>query len=205
MDPAKVLPACGALVPDADVETLTRRLLERFTGDKALVTAAAAVAAQAHASHRRDEGAPYIVHPLRVAGSLANVGADAEVCSAALLHDVIEDAPGHTEAVYALGPRVASLVEALTEDWDEWPEEYYGRIVAAGRDAARIKLADRVDNLRFVHLTGPAKQVRYVQETNRHFGGIVAAAAAPALGDALVALLHWNHDRLLEGFGNGYA
>lgn len=204
MDPAAVLPECGVLVPDAGTETLARRFLGRFADDGALVTAALDLATRAHASHLRDEGAPYIVHPLRVAGSLVNVGAGPEVCAAALLHDVIEDAPAHASEVYALGPRVGALVDAVTEDWGEWPDDYYGRIIAAGRDAARIKLADRVDNLRFVHLTEPAKQVRYVRETNRHFGGIVAAAAAPGLGDALVALLGWNHDRLVEGIGDGY-
>lgn len=206
MDPADVLPECGVLVPDADPDTLSRRLVGRFDTGAAtgksepagadLVRAALGVAGRAHALHRRDEGKPYLVHPLRVAGSLANVGAGAEVCAAALLHDVIEDAPSHAPEVYALGAAVGNLVDALTEDWDEWPTEYYGRIVAAGRDAARIKLADRVDNLRFVHLTDAAKQVRYVQETNRHFSGIVAAAAQPELGDALVALLQWNHARL---------
>lgn len=203
MDPANVLAGCGALVADADVATLTLQLLNRFRGDGALVSEAATVAARAHASQRRDEGAPYLVHPLRVAGSLANVGAGAEVCAAALLHDVIEDAPAHASEVYALGRRVGELVDALTEEWDEWPDTYYGRIVAAGRDAARIKLADRVDNLRFVHLTDAPKQVRYVRETNRHFGGIVVAADAPELGDALTALLEWNHDRLTDGFGDG--
>lgn len=213
MDPADLLPECGVLVPDTDADTLGRRLLGRFgdggtdggTGaDGAdLVRVALDIAGRAHARHRRDEGRPYLVHPLRVAGSLANVGAGPTVCAAALLHDVIEDAPSHAPEVYALGPAVATLVDALTEDWGEWPAEYYGRIVAAGQDAARIKLADRVDNLRFVHLTEPSKQVRYVHETNRHFSGIVAAAAQPELGDALVALLHWNHDRLtyaVEGY-----
>lgn len=203
MDPADVLPECGVLVPDADTATLSHRLLGRFDGGAAasLVETALGIAERAHALHRRDEGKPYLVHPLRVAGSLANVGAGPTVCAAALLHDVIEDAPAHTPEVSALGRDLFALVDALTEDWGEWPEEYYGRIVAAGRDAAMIKLADRVDNLRFLHLTGPAKQVRYVQETNRHFGGIVATAAQPALGDALVALLQWNHDRLVHAVG----
>lgn len=204
MDPADELVECRMLVPDAGVDSLTENLLALCGPGADLVGEALDLAARAHEQHRRDEGKPYIVHPLRVAGSLANVGVSAEVCAAALLHDVIEDAPRHAAEVHALGPRVAALVDALTEDWGEWPEEYYGRIVAAGEDAARIKLADRVDNLRFVHLTGPAKQVRYLRETNRHFGGIVATARLPELGDALVALLQWNHDRLSENSGDGY-
>lgn len=203
MDPADVLPECGVLAADADVGTLTENLLAVNGPGAELLHVALDIAVRAHAHHRRDEGRPYIVHPLRVASSLTKLGATAEVRAAALLHDVIEDAPGHAGEVHALGPQVAALVDALTEDRGEWPDEYYGRIVAAGRDAARVKLADRVDNLRFVHLTGPAKQVRYVEETNRHFGGIVAAAQLPELGDALVALLQWNRDRLDEGSGGG--
>jgi len=194
VDPAIELPACRVLVADAPLQTLEESLSE--TVRDALVLSALEIARRAHQHHRRDEGSPYLVHPLRVAGSLAAVGSSPAVVAAALLHDVIEDAPAHSGEVYALGPAVSRLVEALTEDWGEWPDEYYSRIVAAGRDAARIKLADRIDNLRFLHLTSLHKQVRYVNETNRHFGAIVAAAEEQPLADALVALVSWHQERL---------
>jgi guanosine-3',5'-bis(diphosphate) 3'-pyrophosphohydrolase len=192
MDPAATLPALDFLAPDSDVAGLSALLLER-TAEDPLVVEAVAIAQDAHATHVRDEGAPYLVHPLRVTISLERCGARPEVLAAALCHDVFEDAPRHAARVHALGDEVTGLVEALTDDyWDD----YIGKVVAGGRDACRVKLADRIDNLRFLHRTSVHKQLRYLRDTAVRFPPVVDRAADDRLGDALRSLLQWHGERI---------
>lgn len=190
MDPVTVLAECGTLEPDAAGHDLERRLSDLLPGDD-LVAAAVTVATEAHAPHRRAEGTPFVVHPLRVALTIARRGETRELVAAALCHDVIEDAPRFAPEVYGLGPAVNDLVEVLTEDWDD---DYFARIAAAGRAAAVIKLADRVDNVRFLHRTDNFKHARCLGETRREFPPIAAAAAAPDLADALWAIVAWQEE-----------
>ena len=48
---------------------------------------------------------------------------------------------------------------------------YYERIWA-DPDATAIKVADRISNVRGVHLKGPDKAARYLAETRREFGRV---------------------------------
>jgi GTP pyrophosphokinase len=136
----------------------------------------------------RAEGTPYVVHPLRVSLTLARRGEPADVVGAALCHDVFEDAVELSPEVYRLGPAVSQLVEVLTDDWHT---DYLSRVAAAGRAAALIKLADRIDNVRFLHRTDGFKHRRCIVETRRDFPIVTAAAAAPDLAEALWALVAW--------------
>ncbi|MFN8624498.1 MAG: HD domain-containing protein [Candidatus Binatia bacterium] len=187
MDPTPLLPACACLEPDGTASELEQRL-RRYFPDDALVSAAIAVASRAHADHLRAEGTPYVVHPLRVSLTLARRGESAEIVGAALCHDVFEDAIALSHEVYRLGPAVSRLVDVLTDDWHS---DYLGRVAAAGRAAALIKLADRIDNIRFLHRTDSFKHRRYVVETRRDFPVVAHAAAAPDLAAALWALVAW--------------
>lgn len=78
--------------------------------------AAAGFAARAHDGQRRLDGRPFIVHPLDVAGRLAEVGVgDDDILSAALLHDVVEDTKVTLlEIEKEFGQRVALWVAQLT-------------------------------------------------------------------------------------------
>ncbi|HKP86811.1 MAG TPA: HD domain-containing protein, partial [Blastocatellia bacterium] len=77
-------------------EYLAERLQPHLTDDELTqVRLAYEIAEAAHEGQMRDEGTPYIVHPLRVAVSLVD---ELEIysprlVSSALLHDVIEDSP----------------------------------------------------------------------------------------------------------------
>ena len=66
---------------------------------------------------RRENNAPYIVHPTESAIIISTMTGDREILAAALLHDVIEDA-GVTadELRERFGDRVTELVLSETED-----------------------------------------------------------------------------------------
>jgi (p)ppGpp synthase/HD superfamily hydrolase len=78
-------------------------------------------AAQRHSAQRRKgpDAAPYVNHLIEVAMLVSSVGGvqDVDVLIAAVLHDVLEDTPtSASEVEDRFGPRVRSLVEALSDD-----------------------------------------------------------------------------------------
>ncbi|MCX6022559.1 MAG: HD domain-containing protein [Chloroflexi bacterium] len=147
------------------------------------------LAAAAHDGQVRDEGAPYIIHPVRVALTLAEHGhADVGLLAAALLHDTLEDtALPESEIAAAFSLEVVALVRALTRPPRHVPERaaIYHRQLREAPPAARIlKVADRLDNLSYLHLSPkPGKAERYLRETElevlplaREVGGSLGAA-----------------------------
>src|SRR4051794_22761379 len=121
--------------------------------DADLLRAAGELAARAHAGQERADGTPLVEHPREVAALLAEQGADEELQAAALLHDTIEEG-GTTEEELAaeFGPRVASLVAAVSED--ESIEPYERRkaalrdsTAAAGADALALTAADKISKV----------------------------------------------------------
>jgi GTP pyrophosphokinase len=112
------------------------------------------IALQAHEGQKRDEGTPYIVHPLRVAISLVDELSivSVDLICAALLHDVIEDSDITRQQIAELfGERVATVVWLLTKLEETPLEDYLAAIEeAADTGAPLVKLCDRLDNLRFL-------------------------------------------------------
>ena len=73
-------------------------------------------AVKAHEKQKRDEGSPYIIHPIAVANILTELKLDSATIATGLLHDTIED----TYATYKtieeeFGKEVADLVDGVTK------------------------------------------------------------------------------------------
>jgi (p)ppGpp synthase/HD superfamily hydrolase len=132
-----------------------RLAAEELIDGSELVTAAYQVAREAHEGQRRkDNAAPYLTHPRRVAELISGAGLDDEVVAAALLHDVVEDSElDRSDIAREFGTRVAEIVAALTEDetiddYETRKAEHRDRVEAAGPDAVAIYTADKLSNLR---------------------------------------------------------
>lgn len=154
---------------------LTERLGSELTEkDLALVAEAFEFACEAHAGQMRDEGTPYIVHPVRVAAALVNeleVFSPRLVC-AALLHDVIEDSPtSRAQIAQMFGEEIAEVVWLLTKFEEVSLAEYLSAIEAKGETGAPIvKLCDRLDNLRFLTSSPRTEKIRrYIRTTEAYY------------------------------------
>lgn len=164
---------------------------------RGLVDAAQRYATEAHAGQVREgSGLPYICHPARVVTILCDVRIqDEDVLAAAWLHDVVEDTgQSLTDVRERFGVRVGELVALLTKSPGYTPASYYGAI-RRDADAIAVKTADRIDNLREVHLKGAEAASRYFLETDRWF------AALPVWGEtgsALYRLLQAEQWQLAE-------
>jgi len=94
-------------------------LLSRVTEgrvDRRRLGRAIAIAFSAHRGVARRDGTPYVHHVLWVAlWTALHPRTDPETILAALLHDVLEDAPSYRPALYrVLSPKGMRTVEALT-------------------------------------------------------------------------------------------
>ena len=83
-----------------------------------LVSEAIAFAVKAHDGMRRKKSdCPYILHPMEAAVIVGTMTDDQNLISAAVLHDVVEDADITIEEIEKrFGKRVRELVESETED-----------------------------------------------------------------------------------------
>ena len=67
---------------------------------------------EAHQNQKREEGVPYIIHPVAVAKILTELKLDSATITTGLLHDTIEDTNVTYETVKEeFGEEVANLVE----------------------------------------------------------------------------------------------
>jgi len=145
--------------------------------DGSIIDAAYTVAARAHGTQTRDNGDPYITHPLAVADILAGFRLDSSSIVTALLHDVIEDTPVTLpEIARQFGDQVAGLVDGVTKltrlelnsDRSKQAENFRKLVLAMSRDirVLLVKLADRLHNMRTLHFVASAdRRQRIARET----------------------------------------
>ncbi|MGD2136910.1 MAG: bifunctional GTP diphosphokinase/guanosine-3',5'-bis pyrophosphate 3'-pyrophosphohydrolase [Gammaproteobacteria bacterium] len=132
--------------------------------------------AEAHEGQHRLSGEPYIYHPLAAARILAELRLDHKSIVAAILHDVIEDTPTAKEQIAAdFGTDVAELVDGVSkltqiefESQAEAQAENFRKMILAMVKDIRVilvKLADRLHNMRTLHVMRPEKRRRIARET----------------------------------------
>ena len=114
---------------------------------------------QAHLGQLRNNGDPYVTHPIAVALQCTEWKLDVQALCAALMHDVLEDCGcSKADLVQQFGPQVADLVDGLTKldklEFDSreqnQAESFRKMLLAMARDVRviLIKLADRTHNMR---------------------------------------------------------
>jgi len=145
--------------------------------DLALIEQAFSVATLAHEGQTRENGDPYITHPLAVADILAGYRLDTASIATALLHDVVEDTEVKlAEMSRRFGSEIAGLVDGVTKltrlelqsDRTKQAENFRKLVLAISKDirVLLVKLADRLHNMRTLHLVQRAdKRQRIARET----------------------------------------
>lgn len=137
---------------------------------KEMVKKAFSIALIAHKDQFRDEGTPYIDHPLRVASRFKN---DDTLKTIALLHDVIEDSDYSYEDIKDMfGEFIAQKVVLLTKDKTkkEFSIDSYMENIIQDFYALKVKLADRIDNISSLKFClDQVKIEKYIKETYKYF------------------------------------
>jgi len=134
-------------------------------------------ALEAHQNQKREEGVPYIIHPVAVAKILTELKLDSATITTGLLHDTIEDTKVTYESVKKeFGEEVANLVDGVTKisalenkaAGDSKAENFRKLILATSKDirVLLVKLADRLHNMRTIQfLKDKDKIIRKAKET----------------------------------------
>jgi len=131
---------------------------------------------EAHLGQLRNNGEPYITHPIAVAAQCAEWKLDAQALMAALLHDAMEDCSvTKVELIERFGSPVAELVDGLTKldklqfntREENQAESFRKMLLAMARDVRviLIKLADRSHNMRTLSDVPKSKWTRIASET----------------------------------------
>ena len=158
-------------------DSLMRTIATRnMNVDMGAIERAIRYAENKHASQKRKDGSPYIIHPLAVAEIVAEIGLDTDAILGALLHDCIEDTDStYDEIARQFGSTVAALVEGVTKltrvEYSTLEEQQMENLrkmfMAMSRDirVILIKIADRLHNTRTMQYQSPAKQISKSRET----------------------------------------
>ena len=84
--------------------------------DTKIIQKAYNYAVEHHGDQKRKSGEPYIVHPVNVAYTIADLGLDEKTICAALLHDVVEDTDATLEDIEnEFGKEIAEMVDGVTK------------------------------------------------------------------------------------------
>jgi GTP diphosphokinase / guanosine-3',5'-bis(diphosphate) 3'-diphosphatase len=179
--PDGAMPAAAEAPPRPDI-VRQFELTERVhaydpKADTGLIDAAYVLAMRAHGNQRRDNGDPYITHPVAVADILAGYRLDTASIATGLLHDVIEDTPVKLpELQQRFGKEIAGLVDGVTKltrlelqsDRTKQAENFRKLVLAMSKDirVLLVKLADRLHNMRTLHFVhDPDRRRRIARET----------------------------------------
>lgn len=155
-----------------------KKMISSYMNDEhvALCERAYHFAEVAHHDQVRKSGEPYIIHPIQVAGILAELRMDPETVCAGYMHDIVEDTGATLDDIREIfGPTIAMIVDGDTKiskihyksNKEQMAETHRKLLLAMSKDirVMIVKLADRLHNMRTLNHLRPDKQRRISNET----------------------------------------
>ncbi|RII31301.1 MAG: GTP pyrophosphokinase [Geobacter sp.] len=157
-------------------DILDKVALYNSAADLNLIRKAYVYCAKVHQGQTRLSGEPYIIHPMEVAGLLADLKLDVPSIITGFLHDTIEDTLATSEELTEMfGEEVTALVDGVTKiskihfktKAESQAENFRKMLLAMANDirVILVKLADRLHNMRTLEFQPEPKQRSIARET----------------------------------------
>ncbi len=176
--------------------------------DEDLINRAYVFSMKAHGSQRRASGDAYFLHPLEVAGILADMKLDTGSIVTGLLHDTVEDTLATLDDIdEKFGKEISQLVDGVTKlsklelqsDTSKQAENFRKLVVAMSRDirVLLVKLCDRLHNMRTLNaIRNEEKRRRIARETLEIYAPLAERIGMHEMKDELedLAFTHLNPD-----------
>ncbi len=176
--------------------------------DEDLINRAYVFSMKAHGSQRRASGDAYFLHPLEVAGILADMKLDTGSIVTGLLHDTVEDTVATLDDIEEkFGKEIVQLVDGVTKlsklelqsDSSKQAENFRKLVVAMSRDirVLLVKLCDRLHNMRTLGaIRSEDKRKRIARETLEIYAPLAERIGMHEMKDELedLAFTHLNPD-----------
>ena len=170
-------------------------------------------AMKAHGSQKRASGDPYFSHPLEVAGILTRYKVDSASIITALLHDTIEDTDTDLHEIRdRFGGEIARLVDGVTKltriefqsDQAKQAENFRKFVLAMSEDirVLLVKLADRLHNMRTLHVMRAEKRRRIATETEDNMGSRFLFYKTKKLAITCERIFELNNKNMVIGFSS---
>ena len=187
---------------------------EYFTSKELdMLQQAHSVANEAHKDQFRQEGSPYITHPIAVAETLLELHLDVETVCAGLMHDVLEDSviqKSYLEKLF--GKETLVIIDGVSNlnklDFDSLEDRNANNLqkmaLAMSKDIRVIivKLCDRLHNMKTIEFLPREKQIRKSIETLELYGPIAIRVGMQdirvELEDLAFKCIHPMRARMLE-------
>ena len=159
------------------INDIVDRVQQNFPdADVGLLQKAYVYSAKVHQGQQRLSGEPYLIHPLAVAETLADMRLDHVTVAAGLLHDTVEDTYATEDEIRdEFGEQIAELVSGLTKlsriefqsREERQAENFRKMLVAMSKDirVLLIKLADRYHNMQTLEYMDEEGRRRISRET----------------------------------------
>lgn len=130
-----------------------------------LIQSAALYARDAHRGQMRDDGTPFITHPIATYRILSRVTDDQNLLAAALLHDTIEDTATTYEQLKAqFGTDIADLVNEVTKEGAADSVGYTFPRLHTQR-GIMLKFADRLSNISDMNGWDDKRKAHYLRKS----------------------------------------
>lgn len=118
---------------------------------------------------------PVILHSLRIAAILMEMGYDKKVIIGSILHDILEDTMVNPKQLKEeFGREILELVTAVSYDKSitdpiERYRDMYNKVLAYGKNAVALKSVDIAVNSLYVHLVPDAEKRKQLIEKRAYF------------------------------------
>ena len=171
------------------------------------------IASSAHQDQFRQEGSPYITHPVAVTLILLDLHLDVETVCSGMMHDVLEDSLFKKPYIEKLfGKDTAAIIDGVSNlnklDFDNIEDRNANNLqkmaLAMSKDIRVIivKLCDRLHNMQTIEFLPREKQIRKSIETLELYGPIAIRIGMQdirvQLEDLAFRCLHPMRARMLE-------